>query len=85
MKLQNTLESFGVHVTITNVSCESAVTRYELQPEQGVKVSSITRLADDIKLNLAAADIRIEAPYLVRRRWELRYPIRKIPWYPSVN
>lgn len=62
MKLQNTLESFGVHVTITNVSCGPAVTRYELQPEQGVKVSSITRLADDIKLNLAAADIRIEAP-----------------------
>lgn len=62
MKLQSTLESFGVHVTITNVSCGPAVTRYELQPEQGVKVSSITRLSDDIKLNLAAADIRIEAP-----------------------
>lgn len=62
MKLQNTLESFGVHVTITNVSCGPAVTRYELQPEQGVKVSRITALADDIKLNLAAADIRIEAP-----------------------
>lgn len=62
MKLQTTLESFGVHVTITNVSCGPAVTRYELQPEQGVKVSRITALADDIKLNLAAADIRIEAP-----------------------
>jgi S-DNA-T family DNA segregation ATPase FtsK/SpoIIIE len=62
MKLQSTLESFGVHVTITNVSCGPAVTRYELQPEQGVKVSRITALADDIKLNLAAADIRIEAP-----------------------
>lgn len=62
LKLQNTLESFGVHVTITNVSCGPAVTRYELQPEQGVKVSKITSLADDIKLNLAAADIRIEAP-----------------------
>ncbi|MGB4661393.1 MAG: DNA translocase FtsK [Mobilitalea sp.] len=62
MKLQSTLESFGVHVTITNVSCGPAVTRYELQPEQGVKVSRITSLADDIKLNLAAADIRIEAP-----------------------
>ncbi|WP_281532582.1 DNA translocase FtsK, partial [Anaerocolumna aminovalerica] len=44
------------------VSCGPAVTRYELQPEQGVKVSKITSLADDIKLNLAAADIRIEAP-----------------------
>ena len=62
MKLQSTLESFGVHVTITNVSCGPAVTRYELQPEQGVKVSRITSLADDIKLNLAAADVRIEAP-----------------------
>jgi S-DNA-T family DNA segregation ATPase FtsK/SpoIIIE len=62
MKLQKTLESFGVRVTITNVSCGPAVTRYELQPEQGVKVSKITGLADDIKLNLAAADVRIEAP-----------------------
>ena len=61
-KLQNTLESFGVHVTITNVSCGPSVTRYELQPEQGVKVKSITSLADDIKLNLAASEIRIEAP-----------------------
>lgn len=62
MKLQNTLESFGVRVSVTNVSCGPAVTRYELQPEQGVKVSKITSLADDIKLNLAAADVRIEAP-----------------------
>ena len=62
MKLQTTLESFGVHVTITNASVGPAVTRYELQPEQGVKVSRITSLADDIKLNLAASEIRIEAP-----------------------
>lgn len=62
MKLQRTLDSFGVQVTITNVSCGPAVTRYELQPEQGVKVSKIKALSDDIKLNLAAADIRIEAP-----------------------
>lgn len=62
MKLQQTLDSFGVNVTITNVSCGPSVTRYELQPEQGVKVSKILGLADDIKLNLAAADIRIEAP-----------------------
>ena len=62
VKLQNTLESFGVHVTVTNVSCGPAVTRYELQPEQGVKVKSITSLADDIKLNLAASEVRIEAP-----------------------
>lgn len=62
MKLQQTLENFGVNVTITNVSCGPSVTRYELQPEQGVKVSKIVGLTDDIKLNLAAADIRIEAP-----------------------
>lgn len=61
-KLQSTLESFGVHVTVTNVSCGPSVTRYELQPEQGVKVKSITSLADDIKLNLAAPEVRIEAP-----------------------
>lgn len=61
-KLQDTLHSFGVNVTVTNVSCGPSVTRYELQPEQGVKVSKIVGLADDIKLNLAAADIRIEAP-----------------------
>ena len=61
-KLQDTLHSFGVNVTVTNVSCGPSVTRYELQPKQGVKVSKIVGLADDIKLNLAAADIRIEAP-----------------------
>ena len=61
-KLQKTLESFGVRATITNVTCGPAVTRYEIQPETGVKVSTITKLADDIKLNLAATDIRIEAP-----------------------
>ena len=62
MKLQQTLANFGVNVTITDVSCGPSVTRYELQPEQGVKVSRILSLSDDIKLNLAAADIRIEAP-----------------------
>ena len=61
-KLQDTLESFGVKVKMGDVSCGPSVTRYELVPEQGVKVSSITRLTDDIKLSLAASDIRIEAP-----------------------
>lgn len=61
-KLQQTLEDFGVNVTITDISCGPSVTRFELHPEQGVKVSKIVGLADDIKLNLAAADIRIEAP-----------------------
>ena len=62
IKLQQTLKNFGVNVTITDVSCGPSVTRYEMQPEMGVKVSKIVNLADDIKLNLAAADIRIEAP-----------------------
>ena len=62
MKLQRTLKNFGVGVTVTNISCGPSVTRYELHPEQGVKVSRIVSLSDDIKLNLAAADIRIEAP-----------------------
>lgn len=61
-KLQETLHNFGVNVTVTDVSCGPTVTRYELQPEQGVKVSKIVSLTDDIKLNLAATDIRIEAP-----------------------
>lgn len=62
VKLQQTLRNFGVNVTVTNISCGPSVTRYELQPEQGVKVSKIVSLSDDIKLNLAASDIRIEAP-----------------------
>ena len=62
MHLQQTLATFGVKVTITDISKGPAVTRYEMQPEQGVKVSKIVGLSDDIKLNLAATDIRIEAP-----------------------
>ena len=62
IKLQQTLHNFGVGVTVTNISCGPSVTRYELLPEQGVKVSKIVSLTDDIKLSLAAADIRIEAP-----------------------
>lgn len=62
LKLQQTLKNFGVNVTIANVSCGPTVTRYEIQPEMGVKVSKIVNLTDDIKLNLAAADIRMEAP-----------------------
>ena len=62
IKLKTTLENFGVDVTITNYSCGPAVTRFEMQPEQGVKVSKILSLSDDIKLALAASDIRIEAP-----------------------
>ncbi|MBR6402418.1 MAG: DNA translocase FtsK [Eubacterium sp.] len=60
--LKSSLESFGVNVTITNCSVGPAITRYELQPEQGVRVNKILSLENDIKLALAATDIRIEAP-----------------------
>ena len=62
LTLQKTLESFGVGVSVSDVSVGPAVTRYELQPEQGVKVSRIVSLSNDIKMRLAASDIRIEAP-----------------------
>lgn len=62
LRLQQTLQTFGVRVAITDISQGPSVTRFELQPEQGVKVSKIVGLSDDIKLNLAATDIRIEAP-----------------------
>ncbi|MBR1814738.1 MAG: DNA translocase FtsK [Lachnospiraceae bacterium] len=62
LKLEQTLRSFNVGVTMSDISCGPSVTRYELQPDVGVKVSRIVSLSDDIKLNLAAEDIRIEAP-----------------------
>lgn len=61
-KLVATLKSFGVDVTLSNVSRGPSVTRFELQPSVGVKVSKITNLSDDIALNLAATSVRIEAP-----------------------
>ncbi len=61
-KLEDTLRSFGVEAKVTQINKGPTVTRYELQPKQGVKVSKIVNLADDIALNLAAAGIRIEAP-----------------------
>ena len=62
LRLQETLESFGVNVTLGAVTCGPTVTRYEVLPEHGVRVNRITNLADDLKLSLAAANIRIEAP-----------------------
>ena len=62
IKLQKTLASFGVEAKVTNVTRGPTVTRYELQPSVGVKVSKILNLSDDIALNLAAKSIRIEAP-----------------------
>ena len=61
-KLEETLASFGVEAKVTQIHKGPSVTRYELQPKQGVKVSKIVNLADDIALNLAAPNIRIEAP-----------------------
>ena len=61
-KLQKTLYSFGVQAKVENVSVGPAITRYELKPAEGVRVSKIANLADDIALNLAAETIRIEAP-----------------------
>ena len=61
-KLVSTLQSFGVQTRIIDIARGPAVTRYELQPSAGVKISKITNLADDIALNLAASGVRIEAP-----------------------
>lgn len=61
-KLIETLNSFGVKASITNICRGPSVTRYELQPAPGVKISKITNLSDDIALNLAANGVRIEAP-----------------------
>ena len=62
MTLQETLETFGVKAKVTDISQGPSVTRFELQPEVGVRVNKIVSLADDLKLSLAATDIRIEAP-----------------------
>lgn len=62
LRLQQTLKTFGVAVTVTDISQGPSVTRYELQLGEGIKVNKIVNLADDIKLNLAAQDVRIEAP-----------------------
>ncbi|MDO5455584.1 MAG: DNA translocase FtsK 4TM domain-containing protein [Eubacteriales bacterium] len=79
-RLQDTLRTFGVNVTITDISKGPSVTRYELLPEQGVKVSKIVSLADDIKLSLAAMDIRIEAPIPGKRAIGIEVPNK----HPSV-
>ena len=60
--LEYVLEQFGVYARVVNIQTGPSVTRYELQPEMGTRVSKFTSLADDLKLNLAVPDIRIEAP-----------------------
>ena len=76
-KLEQVLSTFGVNARITEVSCGPSVTRYEFLPELGTKVSKITNLADDLKLNLAAADIRIEAPIPGKAAVGIEIPNRK--------
>ena len=61
-KLEDTLKSFGVDAKVVQINKGPTVTRYEVSPSHGVKVSRIVNLADDIALNLAASGIRIEAP-----------------------
>ena len=76
-KLVDTLESFGVHTKMRDISRGPAVPRYELQPMAGVKISRITSLADDIALNLAVADVRMEAPIPGKAAVGIEVPNRK--------
>lgn len=82
LTLENTLKSFGVSVRITNVSVGPTVTRYELEPAPGVKVSRITNLQDDIALQLAATQIRIEAPIPGKSAIGIEVPNRKTAEVP---
>lgn len=77
-KLQSTLKSFGVEATVENVNLGPSVTKYELRPAVGVKVSRITHLADDLALALAAKDIRIEAPIPGKSLIGIEVPNKKV-------
>lgn len=76
--LEETLESFGVKASVTQVHLGPAITRYEIQPAPGVKVSKIVRLADDIALSLAAPDVRIEAPIPGKAAIGIEVPNREV-------
>ncbi|HEX3011556.1 MAG TPA: DNA translocase FtsK 4TM domain-containing protein, partial [Syntrophomonadaceae bacterium] len=76
--LEDTFSSFGIKVKVNQVSCGPAITRYELSPGPGVKVSRIISLADDLQLNLAAPGIRIEAPIPGKSAVGIEVPNRKI-------
>lgn len=76
-RLQKTLYSFGVSAKVENVSVGPAITRYELKPAEGVRVSKIANLADDIALNLAAETIRIEAPIPGKQAVGIEVPNRE--------
>lgn len=75
----DTLKSFGVETRIVDISRGPTVTRYELQPCAGVKISKITNLADDIALNLATAGVRIEAPIPNKAAVGIEVPNRQAP------
>ena len=77
-KLVETLKSFGVPTTITNICRGPSVTRYELQPATGVKISKITNLSDDIAMNLAATGVRIEAPIPGKNAVGIEVPNRHV-------
>ena len=77
-KLEETLMSFGVEAKVTQVTKGPSVTRFELQPSVGVKVSKIVHLADDIALNLAAQDVRIEAPIPGKSAVGIEVPNREL-------
>ena len=79
--LDTTFNNFHVGAHVINVSQGPAVTRFEVQPDPGVKVNKITNLSDDIKLSLAAKDIRIEAPIPGRVQLELKFQIKKVSQY----
>ena len=78
-KLVDTLESFGVRTRVLDISRGPSVTRYEVQPMAGVKISRITSLADDIALNLAVADVRMEAPIPGKPAVGIEVPNHKRP------
>lgn len=80
--LEDTLESFGVKAKVTQVSRGPAITRYEIQPPAGVKVSRIVNLADDIALSMAAPDVRIEAPIPGKAAVGIEVPNREISMVP---
>ena len=77
-KLIETLQSFGVRATMLEACRGPAVTRYELQPAAGVKISKITNLADDVAMNLAATGVRIEAPIPGKAAVGIEVPNRKV-------
>ncbi len=76
--LVQTLKSFGVQTKIVDISRGPAVTRYELQPAAGVKISKITNLSDDIAMNLAASGVRIEAPIPGKAAVGIEVPNKKV-------